>query len=139
MPVTVINGYQLPADVIGLDASGGGLWYFEYEINPFVRTIAKISHCAATATFGLGTFEPRLAGAVRGNLDGLNEVVGGTPVHINLLPFSYPSGLHEIAVGTTDIAGHQHAVVQIRFFSAVLRPEYPYLTRTYLAIAGRLL
>jgi hypothetical protein len=139
VPVTVIQGFQLPVDTIGMRTDVGGGWYFQYEINPFVRTIAKIAHCAAIATFGYGAFEPRLAEAVRGNLEGINEVVGGTPAHLKFLPFDYPKGMHEIAVTTVEIAGQKHAIVQIRFFSAVLRTEFPFLTRTYLAIAGRLL
>jgi hypothetical protein len=137
--VTVIDGYQLPVDIIGMRNDVGGQWYDEFEIDPFVRTIAKIAHCAAIATFGYGAFEPSLAAAVRGNLEGLNKIVGGTPIHLNFLPFAYPSGMHQIAVSTIDISGERYAIVQIRFFSAVLRTEFPYLTRTYLAIAGRLI
>jgi hypothetical protein len=141
VPVTVIKGYQLPVDTIGMknDNDVDGKWYFEYEVDPFVRTIAKIAHCAAVAALGYGAFEPCLAEAVRGNLEGLNKVVGGTPSHLNFLPFDYPNGMHQIAVSTIDISGHKHVIVQIRFFSALFRATFPHLTRTYLAIAGRLL
>jgi hypothetical protein len=139
VPVTIVKGYQLPVDIIGMRNDVGGQWYSQFEVDPFVRTIAKIAHCAAVATLGYGAFEPCLAEAVRGNLEGLNKVVGGTPSHLNFLPFDYPKGMHQIAVSTIDISGERHAIVQIRFFSAVFSATFPHLTRTYLAIAGRLI
>jgi hypothetical protein len=136
-----------PADVWHLFDTGRGLRglnIFEIEQIPFYRFLAKIAHSACVAHLGFGGFTHFLVPIIRGNMERGIELIGETPAEWSgLLPFSFPRGLHEIAVGTHRTPETTYVVVQLRFFSTLLRvrPAYTglwvrYLPITYAAIAG---
>jgi hypothetical protein len=122
--------------------------YEEMGISPILQLLAKIAHCAAVATFGLTGFEHQLPPIISGQMEGAMDLIGSMPADAqNVLPFAYPAGLHEAGVGVIPLEGMQHALVQIRLFSGLVRGSrfWPdplilhHLMPTHAVLAGRLL
>lgn len=156
----VLDGHRMPVDIWNLvpnynervkNLQHGGIqtpWMLNtVEITPLFKLLAKIGHAAAVATLGYDGFAPLLLDFISGDAAAdwpAGAFIGEHPWEDRgLLPFDYPRGLHQIAVGIRDIDGVHYVAAHIRLFSNLIRPlrleiTFSFLTPSYSVFAGTL-
>jgi hypothetical protein len=156
----VLDGHSMPVDIWNLvpnynerveKLKQGSLqtpWLLNtVEITPLFQMLAKIGHAAAVAVLGYEGFTPLLLDFISGSTTPdwpAGAFIGEHPWEDRgLLPFDYPRGLHQVAVGIRNVNGVQYATAHIRLFSNLIRPLRPeitfaFLTPSYSVFAGTL-
>jgi hypothetical protein len=113
------------ADQVELDAFGakygkGVTYSFRHVPEQFARTLAKIGHCYAVATFGLDAFQPLAVDTALGRTKNLTYVVGGS---FDIEP-AVPDAGHLLNAEIATDGFVSQITVGIRLFASAATPSY---------------
>ena len=87
----------------------------------FARTIAKIAHAFAIATYGLGSFKPLLLDFILGRTDIYNDLVGG---EFDIPTATPPTHVFHLEEATGCFHGENLLAVKLRLFPQHGTPQY---------------